>query len=80
MSSRWGSCTAKTRRIRLNAALVYCPPECVEYIVVHELAHPREGNHSTRFWALVAEALPDYREQRDKLKALSWLLNVRGDE
>lgn len=68
MTSRWGSCTAKTQRIRFNAALEYCPRECLEYVVVHELAHLRENNHSPRFWAIVAGALPDYK----KLKALAW--------
>jgi predicted metal-dependent hydrolase len=60
MTTRWGSCTLKTRRIRLNAALEYCPAECLEYVVVHELAHLLENNHSPRFWAVVAKALPDY--------------------
>jgi predicted metal-dependent hydrolase len=79
MTSRWGSCTAKTRRIRLNAALAYCPRECLEYVVVHELAHLRENNHSSRFWTIVAEALPDYKERQMKLKALSWLLNAERE-
>ncbi|MDR1669573.1 MAG: M48 family metallopeptidase [Oscillospiraceae bacterium] len=74
MTTRWGSCTAKTRRIRLNAALAYCPRECLEYVVVHELAHLRENNHSPRFWAVVADALPDYQERQKTLKSLSWLL------
>jgi predicted metal-dependent hydrolase len=76
MSSRWGSCTAKTRRIRLNAALEYCPRECLEYVVVHELAHLRESNHSPRFWAIVADALPDYKVRQSKLRALQWILNT----
>ena len=80
MTSRWGSCTAKTRRIRLNTALTYCPQECLEYVVVHELAHLLENNHSQRFWAIVAEALPDYKERRKKLKALSWLIKAKGSE
>ena len=74
MTSRWGSCTAKTRRIRLNTALAYCPQECLEYVIVHELAHLRESNHSPRFWTIVADALPDYKERKKKLKAFSWLL------
>ena len=76
MSSRWGSCTAKTRRIRLNTALAYCPLECLEYVVVHELAHLRENNHSPRFWAIVAEALPNYKERQKKLKAMQWILHT----
>jgi predicted metal-dependent hydrolase len=78
MTSRWGSCTVKTRRIRLNAALRYCPPECVEYVVVHELAHLRESNHSPRFWAVVAAALPDYKARQAQLRSLSWLPRTQG--
>ena len=77
MTSRWGSCTAKTQRIRLNAALEYCPRECLEYVVVHELAHLRENNHSSRFWAIVAGALPDYKARQTKLKALAWLFRAK---
>ena len=80
MTSRWGSCTAKTNRIRLNAALAYCPLDCLEYVVVHELAHLRENNHSPRFWMIVAGALPDYKERKKKLKALSWLFNALRNE
>lgn len=80
MTSRWGSCTAKTRRIRINSALAYCPQECLEYVIVHELAHLRENNHSPRFWAIVADSLPDYKERQQKLKALSWLFNAKGGE
>lgn len=80
MTSRWGSCTAKTRRIRLNSALAYCPRECLEYVIVHELAHLRENNHSSRFWEIVADALPDYKARQAKLKALSWVLNAQKGE
>ena len=76
MTSRWGSCTAKTQRIRLNIALAYCPFDCLEYVVVHELAHLRESNHSHRFWAIVADALPDYKERQKKLRTLSWVLAI----
>ncbi|MDR0570661.1 MAG: M48 family metallopeptidase [Clostridiales Family XIII bacterium] len=80
MYSRWGSCTAGTRRIRLNAMLEYCPQECLEYVVVHELAHLRENNHSPRFWAIVAEALPDYKARQAKLKERQWVLGARGGD
>jgi uncharacterized protein (TIGR02453 family) len=80
MSSRWGSCTAKTRRIRLNAALEYCSRECLEYVIVHELAHLQENNHSPHFWSIVASALPDYKDRQAKLSELAWLLNAQGGE
>ncbi|MDR3148925.1 MAG: DUF45 domain-containing protein [Oscillospiraceae bacterium] len=76
MTSRWGSCTPRTRRIRLNSALEYLPSECLEYVAVHELAHIREGNHSRRFWAIVADALPDYKKRQAKLKELQWILQT----
>jgi len=76
MTSRWGSCTAKTRRIRVNTALCRLPRRCLEYVIVHELAHLLESNHSSRFWALVAGALPDYKARQRELKAASWLLDV----
>jgi predicted metal-dependent hydrolase len=79
MSSRWGSCTSKTRRIRLNSLLACCPRECLEYVVVHELAHLRESNHSPRFWAIVAGALPDYKARQKVLKTMSWLLKTKTD-
>lgn len=75
MSSRWGSCTTKTRRTRLNAALKYCPRECLEYVIVHELAHLRENNHSPCFWTIVETSLPDYKARQVELQALAWLLN-----
>ncbi|MDR1542429.1 MAG: M48 family metallopeptidase [Clostridiales bacterium] len=78
MSSRWGSCTSKTRRIRINTALAHCPKECLEYVIVHELAHLRENNHSPNFWKIVAKALPDYKLRQTKLKELAWLLNAQG--
>ena len=78
MTSRWGSCTTKTRRIRLNATLAYCPMKCLEYVVVHELAHLRENNHSPRFWTIVAGALPDYKERQKVLKSFQCIMNIQG--
>lgn len=65
--SRWGSCNAKGV-VRLHARLIHHRPEVIDYVVVHELAHLRELNHSPRFWALVESALPDYRERRALLR------------
>lgn len=65
--TRWGSCSSKGN-LNFNWKLVLMPDEVLDYVVVHELAHRRELNHSDRFWAIVAEVLPDYRERRGKLK------------
>lgn len=67
MKSRWGSCTAGKRFLRFNGHLVRVPERCVEYVVVHELAHLRVQNHSPDFWAVVARHLPDWRMRRQEL-------------
>lgn len=64
---RWGSCSASGR---LNFAwrLAMAPPDLIEYVVVHELCHLKRRDHSSAFWALVAQVLPDYRERRKRLR------------
>jgi len=59
--TRWGSCSRRGT-ISLNACLVFQPPEVVRYLLLHELAHTRHMNHSRRFWALVGELEPRWRE------------------
>ena len=63
----WGSCSSRGV-ISLNWRLMAAPKPIYEYVVVHELCHLREPNHSARFWRLVEELLPDYRELRGWLK------------
>lgn len=69
MKSRWGSCQPMTGRICLNTRLALYPPECLEYVVVHELCHMIEGNHGPRFYALMDRYLPDWRIRRAKLQS-----------
>ncbi|MFC4160615.1 M48 family metallopeptidase [Chitinimonas lacunae] len=64
---RWGSCTAQGV-VRLNWRLMQAPPSVIDYVVIHELCHLEELNHSDRFWTLVESACPDWREQRAFLK------------
>ena len=66
--SRWGSCSTK-KNLNFNCLLMLCPEEIQDYVVVHELSHLKEMNHSPAFWAEVEKALPDYRTQEAWLKA-----------
>lgn len=61
--SRWGSCGIHND-ININWLLILAPSVILEYVVVHELCHIQQRNHSARFWALVATHLPDYKQQR----------------
>jgi hypothetical protein len=74
--SRWGSCSARGV-VSLNWRLVQTPEFVRDYIIVHELMHLREMNHSSRFWKLVAEAFPRMEEAEKWLKAHSRLLRGR---
>ena len=65
--TRWGSCSAKGN-LNYNWKLMLCPEEVQDYVVVHELAHRREMNHSKAFYRIVEEILPDYRERMRWLK------------
>ena len=65
--TRWGSCSSKGN-LNFNWKLVLLDPKLLDYVVVHELAHRREMNHSKNFWKIVEAELPDYRERRRRLK------------
>ena len=65
--SRWGSCSSKGN-LNFNCLLMLCPEDVRDYVVVHELCHRKEMNHSDRFWQELARVLPDYEKQRKWLK------------
>ena len=65
--TRWGSCSAKGN-LNFNCLLMLCPEEVRDYVVVHELCHRRELNHSPRFWSEVARVMPDYEARRRWLR------------
>ncbi len=65
--SRWGSCSGKGN-LNFNCLLMLAPMEVLDYVVVHELCHRKEMNHSPKFWAEVAQILPDYEKQKLWLK------------
>ena len=65
--SRWGSCSA-ANSLSFTFRLMMAPPQVIDYVVVHELMHIREKNHSSKFWALVIEVIPDYKKLRRWLR------------
>lgn len=70
MKTKWGSCTPEAKSIRINLELAKKPPECLEYIVVHELTHLLEPTHNSRFIALMTKFMPKWRFYRDELNRL----------
>ncbi len=65
--TRWGSCSAKGN-LNFNCLLMLVPQRVLDYVIIHELCHRLEMNHSSRFWQLVEQHMPDYREQKLWLK------------
>ena len=67
--SRWGSCSSKGN-LNFNYKVVLLPPEVADYIIVHELCHLAEFNHSKKFWDLVAQTLPNHLALRHALRKI----------
>lgn len=67
MTGRWGSCTPSKCRIIINKNLIYSPHRCLEYVVLHELAHLVEANHSKKFYAIIEKVMPDWKERKKML-------------
>ncbi len=70
MKTRWGSCNYRAHHIRLNSDLASYPPQCLEYVVVHELVHLLEASHNARFYALMTQFYPDWKEVRAMLRGI----------
>ena len=70
MKTKWGSCSHDAKSIRLNTDLSKKPPECLEYIVVHEMVHLLESTHNSRFISLMDQFMPKWRFYKDQLNRL----------
>ena len=72
---KWGSCDGDNL-IRYSFRLIYAPKEMIEYVVLHELCHSKQKNHSKAFWALVEKYMPDWKQRRSWLKKHGYLLQI----
>ena len=70
MKTKWGSCNIQAKKIWLNLELAKKPPECMEYILVHELVHLIERHHNERFRKIMDKHMPDWRERKNLLNSL----------
>ncbi len=74
MVSRWGSCCPSKKTVTFNKFLICAPMECIEYVVLHELVHFLVPNHSSDFYKILSEVMPDWKWRRKRLKAYGSLL------
>ena len=68
MKTRWGVCNLKNNTITLNSDLLKKDIDVIDYVIIHEMCHFYEANHSKKFWDLVSEACPNYKELKKRLK------------
>jgi len=68
-STKWGSCSGK-KNLNFNYRLLFLPQEMMDYVVVHELCHLQEMNHSKKFWDLVAKVFPNFKEIRKEMRGI----------
>lgn len=75
--SKWGSCSSK-RNLNFNWHLIFLPKHLIDYIIVHELMHLREMNHSPAYWAWVGKYFPTYKSAKKEVQAYNWLIGILG--
>jgi len=73
MTKQWGSCSPKGI-ISLNPHLIKAPRECIDYVILHEMCHLKEHNHSPRYYRLLSQSLPDWKAVKSRLDGMSELL------
>jgi len=74
-STRWGSCSSE-KNLNFNWKLILAPPLVLDYVIIHELSHTIEMNHSRAFWKVVENVMPNYNEYRNWLKTNGNLLKI----
>ncbi|MEZ4773180.1 MAG: SprT family zinc-dependent metalloprotease [Bacteroidia bacterium] len=75
VKSKWGSCSGK-KNINLNWYLIFLPIPLIDYVIIHELMHLREMNHSQNFWNWVNKFYPGYKAADAKIKNMSWVIGI----
>jgi len=70
-TTRWGSCSSK-KTLNFSYRLIMSPPECIDYVIIHELCHLRQMNHSAKFWKEVFDIMPSYKIHEKHLKSEGW--------
>ena len=70
MKKQWGSCSTQGNLV-LNPHLVKAPKECIDYVILHELCHIKEHNHSDRFWRLLTQVMPHWKEVKTQLDSMA---------
>lgn len=73
--TRWGSCSSMGN-LNFSYRLLFLPPEAIDYVIVHELAHLKEMNHSKRFWKIVENIMPDYNDRRKVIREFEMKVDV----
>lgn len=73
--SKWGSCSSK-RNLNFNWHAILLPPHLIDYLIIHELMHLREMNHSPRFWAEVERYWPTYKQAEKELSGYDWIIGI----
>lgn len=68
MKTCWGTCNTKSRMITINTRLIKYPPECLDYVVLHELAHLKVANHGPEFKAVLNRYMPDWKQKKEALR------------